>query len=129
MKFILYGAIIPSLAALSIIGVKRGMALNKAAKINTEVPENTADDTFLINLDPSTCAVDIEAKLGTSSVYKEVINKRKKIRKVEINGVASHDVGVFPSKGNPNTIKEVKQSFSIPLEPAMAKRKNARERL
>lgn len=123
MKFILYAAIIPSLAALSIVGVKRGINMRKAAMINTEVPENLADDTFLINLDPSTCAVDIEAKLEKSSVYKEVINKRKKVRKVEINGIASHNVGAFPSRGNPNTIKEVKQSFSIPLEPAMAKRK------
>ncbi|MBX2877672.1 MAG: YHYH protein [Saprospiraceae bacterium] len=127
MKYVLYAAIIPAIAALSIVGVKRGIALNKAAKINTDVPEDFADDTYTINLDPSTCAVDIEAKLGKRSVYEEVIDQKAKVRKVVINGVASHDVGAFPSRGNPNTIKEVKQSFSIPLEPAIAKQKTPGE--
>lgn len=121
MKFILYAVIVPAITALSIVGVQRGIAINRAAKINTDVPQDFPDDTFMINLDPSTCQVDIEAKLGTPSVYEEFIDEKKNTRKVEINGVASHDVGAFPNNGNPNTIKEFKQSFAVPLNPEIAK--------
>ncbi len=62
-------------------------------------------DTYTINLDPTTCQVDIEKKLGTTSLYKEVINEEKGLREITINSIAEHNVGAFPNAGNPNTIK------------------------
>lgn len=97
------------------------MVLYKVVKINMEIFENMVDDIYLINLDFSICVVDIEIKFGILSVYMEVINKRKKIRKVEINGVVFYDVGIFLFRGNFNIIREVKQIFFVFLELIMVK--------
>lgn len=78
-------------------------------------------DTYNIQLNPDDCDIDIEKKLGTSSIYQEEIDEKKGLRKITINSVASHKVGAFPNSGNPNTIKEQKMSFSIPLKPEVAK--------
>lgn len=87
--------------------------------------DQASGDTYVINLDPSTCQVDIEAKLGKGSIYQEKIKKKEGKRTITINGVASHKVGAFPNNGNPNTIKVHPQSFSIPLVPSLAKRKTS----
>ncbi len=79
-------------------------------------------DTYIINLNPDECQVDIQEKLGKSSMYQEKINEKKGLRKITINSIASHKVGVFPNPGNPNRIREQKMSFSIPLNPKVAKK-------
>ena len=35
------------------------------------------DDTYLINLDPSSCRVDIETKIGERSLFESTINERR----------------------------------------------------
>lgn len=79
------------------------------------------DNTFLIHLDPEACQVDIADKLGVNSVYEEEINEKKALRNIRINNIASHVVGAFPNKGNPNSIRARKASYSIPLNPSFAK--------
>lgn len=98
----------------------------KKARIEAgALADQVTGDTYVINLDPSTCQVDIAAQFGKGSIYKEKIKQKEGKRTISINGVASHKVGAFPNNGNPNTIKEHKQTFSIPLEPRLAKRKTS----
>lgn len=80
------------------------------------------EDSYIINLNPDDCDVDIETKLGKSSVYAEELDQKKGLRQITINSIASHKVGAFPNPGNPNTIRESKMSFSIPLKPTVAKK-------
>lgn len=78
----------------------------------------SVSSTFTINLDPNECNVDIEAILGKNSQYSESINGAT--RSITINGIANHNVGTFPRNGNPNTIGEAIQSFSMTTEPSIA---------
>lgn len=87
------------------------------ASRNNPEGDNAAGDTYAINLDASDCDVDIENKLGISSIYSEIIDEGNDLRKITVNSVANHDVGAFPNPGNPNTIKESKLNFNIPLTP------------
>ena len=96
-----------------------GPGAGGASRNNPEA-DNQAGDTFTINLDGSDCDVDIEAKLGTSSVYQETIDQANNLRKISINSIANHSVGEFPNPGNPNTIKESQGNFNIPLNPKVA---------
>ncbi len=73
---------------------------------------------FTINLDPTQCSVDIENELNTTSHYQETINGTT--RSITINGIVSHNVGVFPNSGNPNTIDVVNQTFSTTTNPQLA---------
>ena len=43
--------------------------------------------------------------------------KSKKERKVEANGIPEHKVGRFPSRHNPNEIREQTHQFSLPIRP------------
>lgn len=90
------------------------------ASRNNPEADNTPGDTYTINLNGSACDIDIEDQLGISSIYQETIDQANDLRKITINSVANHDVGAFPNPGNPNTIKESKMSFSIPLTPKVA---------
>jgi len=78
---------------------------------------NTAS-VFTINLDTSGCTVDIATVLGVSSMYAESISGTT--RTIDINGVANHNVGVFPNSGNPNTISEALESFTMTTTPSIA---------
>ncbi|MCG8380474.1 MAG: YHYH protein [Proteobacteria bacterium] len=78
---------------------------------------NTAS-VFTINLDPSACNVDIEDELNATSQYQEVINGTT--RTVTINGIAGHNVGMFPNSGNPNTIDVVNESYTMTTDPQLA---------
>ncbi|MEO1495757.1 MAG: YHYH protein [Planctomycetota bacterium] len=42
------------------------------------------------------------------------------IRTIESNGVPAHLVGAFPNPGNPNTIREQRHRFRVPLKPKIA---------
>ena len=82
------------------------------------VTETSCDDTFQISLDVSTCTVDIEAKLGVASQYVENVAGDK--ISLQFNGIANHNVGVFPNSGNPNTISANPSSAEVPLNPTPA---------
>jgi hypothetical protein len=73
---------------------------------------------FSINLDTSDCNVNIENQLGTSSVYSENVNGNT--RTITINGVANHNVGMFPNSGNPNTIGVVSETYTMTTNPQHA---------
>ncbi|WP_176723356.1 YHYH protein [Roseivirga misakiensis] len=96
-----------------------GPGAGGASRNNPEA-DNQGGNTFFINLDGSDCNVDIEAKLGVSSVYTEIIDEKNQLRKITINSIADHQVGEFPNPGNPNTIKVSKGTFNIPLNPKVA---------
>ena len=112
------------MVALGLLGIFSAATLHHEAlpdSVNTsEVKKD--EDTFFLNLDPSGCRVDIEKRLGKSSLYQEEINGAKGIRKITINGIANHKVGSFPNSGNPNRIREFKATYSIPLNPKVAKK-------
>ena len=76
------------------------------------------NSTFTINTDPTTCTVDIQAKLNTASVYEEVIEDNK--RKITFNNIANHPDGAFPNSGNPNTISAKTHQVEAPLNPVIA---------
>ncbi|PRX56399.1 YHYH protein [Flagellimonas meridianipacifica] len=73
---------------------------------------------FTINLDPTDCDIDIETELGIVSLYSESISGTT--RKITINGVANHLVGEFPNSGNPSTIAETKENYTMTMEPELA---------
>ncbi|WP_147296596.1 YHYH protein [Flagellimonas nanhaiensis] len=73
---------------------------------------------FSINLNPEGCAVDIQTQLGTVSQYSETI--LGDIRTISINGVANHLVGEFPNGGNPNTISEGSETYTMTTDPQLA---------
>ncbi len=72
--------------------------------------------TFSINLNASECNVD----LSTNSIYTEVVNVGTDTRTITFNGIPSHLVGVFPNAGNPNTISEQNDTYSMDLTPSLA---------
>ena len=84
----------------------------------TEELDCTGNSTFTINLDASTCDVDISTQLGTASRYEETISGS--IRTISVNSIASHTVGTFPNGGNPNTIREQDRTYSMPISPSLA---------
>lgn len=73
---------------------------------------------FTINLDPTTCSVDIQSELGTASQYNETVSGST--RSISINGIANHLVGEFPNSGNPNTIGTASQNFTMTIHPELA---------
>jgi len=84
-----------------------------------ETPDcSNTESVFTINLDPDECDVDIQSVLGIQSNYTETIEGNT--RTININGIASHKVGVFPNKGNPNTISSSNEKFSMTTEPKPA---------
>lgn len=90
---------------------------------DSESPEvaddcNNTTSVFTINLDPSECEIDIETLLGIESKYEETLNGTT--RNISINGIADHNVGLFPNTGNPNTIAQVSESYSMTTIPSIA---------
>ncbi len=79
--------------------------------------ENTAS-IFDINLNANDCNVDIEAELLINSQYNESVSGS--VRTITINGIANHLVGEFPNAGNPNTIAEASETFTMTTEPSVA---------
>nr|WP_299341894.1 YHYH protein [Allomuricauda sp.] len=73
---------------------------------------------FEINLNPDDCTVDIQSTLGITSSYSETISGTTRI--INLNGVANHLVGQFPNAGNPNTIAERVESYTMTTEPQLA---------
>ncbi len=73
---------------------------------------------FSINLDGTDCNVDIEAQLGAINVYDENVGSATRL--ITINGVANHLVGTFPNPGNPNSISESPEDFSMTVQPQLA---------
>ena len=73
---------------------------------------------FSISLDPTTCLVDIQTELGTTSQYSETVSGD--VRTINVNGIANHLVGEFPNGGNPNTISIANNTYTIPLNPSVA---------
>jgi hypothetical protein len=116
MKYIL---IVASILMLYNCTTKKQEAIFYESR-KTSLVANREGDTYKINLDAEECTIDISDKLGKESVYKEQIDKEKGVRKISINGIASHAVGIFPNRGNPNHIQEHKMSVQIPLYPKLA---------
>lgn len=73
---------------------------------------------FAINLDPTDCNVDIQTSLGVTSMYSESVTGTT--RTISINGIANHNVGVFPNSGNPNTISVASSTYSTTTNPTLA---------
>lgn len=82
----------------------------------------SSKSTYFINLDPSTCKVDISEELGVESMYAEKIDQKKNRRMMTINSIANHAVGDFPNNGNPHRIRARKQTYSVPLNPKVNKK-------
>ena len=91
---------------------------------DTDLTDTTNEDctntigVFSISLDPTTCLVDIQTELGTISQYSETVSGDE--RTINVNGIANHLVGEFPNGGNPNTISIANNTYTIPLNPAVA---------
>ena len=73
---------------------------------------------FTINLDPSECDIDIQTQLGIDSQYEESVSGNT--RTITINGIANHKVGEFPNSGNPNTISEAGETFTMTTNAEIA---------
>ncbi|MEO1438336.1 MAG: YHYH protein [Bacteroidota bacterium] len=99
------------------------MAANCSSSEDVSDKNGITRNTFKINLNPADCAVDIESKLRTQSQYTETIDPNAGTRNIQINGVANHEVGQFPTRGNPNTIRVNAASYTIPLNPTLANKK------
>ncbi len=83
--------------------------------------QNTTDctnvsSTFAINLTTDGCDVD----LAINSVYQEVIDAGADTRTITFNGIPEHLVGAFPNSGNPNTISEQNNTYTVDLTPQQA---------
>ena len=81
---------------------------------STETNPICEANTFTINLDATQCEENIQDQLGVLSLYDEQEDSKRSIR---INGIPNHRVGAFPNRGNPNTISEVSQNFSMSRNP------------
>jgi len=78
---------------------------------------------FAINLDATDCDIDIEAVLGVTSMHSESVSGTT--RTININGIANHNVGVFPNSGNPNTISVTSETYTITTTPTLASNSNS----
>ena len=87
---------------------------------DTTTDESTGTDntssTFTINLDPSSCQVDV----GISSEFTMTIDESRDTRSFSGNSIPIHKVGAFPNPGNPNTISAVNFAGSLDLTPQLA---------
>ena len=68
------------------------------------------------------------AELKTIPAVDELLFKQvkkfkamKNERKVDANGIPEHKVGRFPSRHNPNEVREQSYEFSLPLNPKPAR--------
>ncbi|MEM6723635.1 MAG: YHYH protein [Bacteroidota bacterium] len=104
------------------LGLITIMAANCSSSADVSDKNSITRNTFKINLDPADCTVDIEQKLRTQSQYTETIDPQKGTRTIQINGVANHEVGQFPTRGNPNTIRVNAVSYTVPLNPTLARK-------
>ena len=88
----------------------------------TDNPEtidcSNTESVFDINLTTSGCDIDIQTVLGVTSLYSESIVGST--RNISINGIANHNVGVFPNAGNPNTIAVSNDEFSVTTNPSLS---------
>ena len=72
-------------------------------------------DTYLIDLDPSNCTVDIQTTLGVNSMYQEQVSGANRV--INTNSIPNHNVGQFPNSGNPHTITEINSTYTIVASP------------
>ncbi len=72
-------------------------------------------DTYLIDLDPNNCGVDIQTVLNVTHSYSEQVMGQN--RMISSNSIPNHNVGQFPTMGNPNTITEISSSYTISASP------------
>ncbi len=72
-------------------------------------------DTYLIDLDPTNCTVDIQTVLGVTAMYTEQVNGGDRV--INSNSIPNHNVGQFPNMGNPNTITEINNTYTITTSP------------
>lgn len=86
---------------------------------NIEVLDCTnTESAFSINLDGTDCNIDIENELMATSLYSEIILGTT--RTITVNGIVTHNVGVFPNSRNPNAISEVVENYEISTNPQLA---------
>jgi len=72
--------------------------------------------TFFINLSAQSCNV----ALSGSSIYQETRNTATDTRTITCNSIPDHLVGSFPNSGNPNTIREQRNTYQLDLTPSIA---------
>ena len=72
-------------------------------------------DTYLIDLDPSNCTVDIQTVLNVSSSYSEQLSSGNRI--INTNSIPNHNTGTFPNMGNPHSITEINETYTIVATP------------
>ena len=73
---------------------------------------------FAINLDTSSCTVDPATDLGFTHSFTESVAGTT--RTLTSNSIPDHNVGAFPNSGNPNTISEQSNSFTMTTNPSLA---------
>lgn len=73
-------------------------------------------DTYLIDLDPSGCNVDIQTVLNVNAMYDEQVTGGN--RTITTNSIPNHNVGQFPNMGNPNTITAINNTYTIVTSPS-----------
>ena len=81
---------------------------------NTTTTNCGATSSFFINLNAQNCNV----ALSGSSIYQETRNGDT--RTITCNSIPDHLVGTFPNSGNPNTIREQNNTYTIDLTPTLA---------
>jgi hypothetical protein len=119
MKFINFATALLLVFFFSACSEEEGLVTDPTTNDDSESTDcSNVASVFTLNLDPSTCNVNIETKLSVSSIYTESISGTT--RKITINGIASHLVGTFPNSGNPNTISTFSENFSITTRPQLA---------
>lgn len=110
-------------ALFSTIALLSFFSCNPEAEIDSITPITqelncSGNSTFTINLDASTCDIDITAQLGSASRYEESINGST--RTISINCIPNHAVGTFPNAGNPNAIREQDRTYTMTTTPELA---------
>ncbi len=60
---------------------------------------------------------ELEEQLAKNRAMIEV---KGDIRTIEANGIADHETGAFPNRGNPNSIREQNYVFKVPAKPKAA---------
>ncbi|MEM6700893.1 MAG: YHYH protein, partial [Bacteroidota bacterium] len=96
----------------------KDLSIDDVATDDDAICRTTEQGTFKINLDPNDCTINIEQQLNITSQYEEQIEGNT--RQISVNGIASHKVGEFPSRGNPNTISSHNANLSMSTTPQLA---------
>ncbi|MCH2224601.1 MAG: YHYH protein [Crocinitomicaceae bacterium] len=86
--------------------------------VNTE-DSDSLKTTFSLNLNIEDCSDTV----GYRTEFTEIIDSLKGVRIIQANGIPNHKVGRFPNLGNPNTISEQSNTYTLPLVPIMNSKK------